>query len=88
MLINVVYLYSDNNKQINIMTTLQSQTTHKLVAKTLRYSGYKATCVRNENFDFNNYEVIVKGIDSNEAKELQQRFFSMLKNSMINIINN
>lgn len=70
------------------MTTLQSQTTHKLVAKTLRYSGYKATCVRNENFDFNNYEVIVKGIDSNEAKELQQRFSSMLKNSMINIINN
>ena len=53
-----IYLYSDN-KKTNIMTTLQSQTTHKLVAKTLRHSGYKATCVRNENFDFNNYEVIV-----------------------------
>ena len=70
------------------MTTLQSQTTHKLVAKTLRYSGYKATCVRNENFNFNNYEVIVKGINNDEVKQLQQMFFSMLNNSMINIINN
>lgn len=70
------------------MTTLQSQTTHKLVAKTLRYSGYKATCVRNENFNFNNYEVIVKGINNDEVKELQQMFSSMLNNSMINIINN
>ena len=75
-------------KKLNTMTTLQSQSTHKLVAKTLRYSGYKATCVKNNNFDFNNYEVIVKGINSNEAKELQQRFFSIFKNSMINIINN
>lgn len=87
MLINVVYLYS-TNKQIETMTTLQSQTTHKLVAKTLRYSGYKATCVRNENFNFNNYEVIVKGINNNEAKQLQQMFSSILNNSMINIINN
>jgi hypothetical protein len=70
------------------MTTLQSQTTHKLVAKTLRYSGYKATCVRNENFNFNNYEVIVKGINNDEVKQLQQMFSSMLNNSMINIINN
>jgi hypothetical protein len=70
------------------MTTLQSQTTHKLVAKTLRYSGYKATCVRNENFNFNNYEVIVKGINNDEAKQLQQMFSSILNNSMINIINN
>jgi hypothetical protein len=70
------------------MTTLQSQTTHKLVAKTLRYSGYKATCVRNKNFNFNNYEVIVKGINNDEVKQLQQMFSSMLNNSMINIINN
>jgi len=70
------------------MTTLQSQTTHKLVAKTLRYSGYKATCVRNENFNFNNYEVIVKGINNDEAKQLQQMFALMLNNSMINITNN
>lgn len=70
------------------MTTLQSQTTHKLVAKTLRYSGYKATCVRNANFDFNNYEVIINGVDVKQAKELQQMFSSMLKNSMINIIAN
>jgi len=70
------------------MTTIQSQRTHKLVAKTLRYSGYKATCVRNENFDFNNYEVLVKGINTDEAKELQQTFSSMLKKSMINVIAN
>ena len=70
------------------MTTIQSQKTHKLVAKALRYSGYKATCVRNENFDFNNYEVSVKGINTGEAKELQQMFSSMLKNSMINVIAN
>ena len=70
------------------MTTLKSQSTHKLVAKTLRFSGYKATCVRNESFDFNNYEVLVNGINTYEAKELQQMFASMLKNSMINIIAN
>jgi hypothetical protein len=70
------------------MTTLKSQTTHKLVAKTLRYSGYKATCVRNENFNFNNYEVIVKDINNDEVKQLQQMFALMLNNSMINITNN
>lgn len=75
-------------KKTETMTTLQSQTTHKLVAKTLRYSGYKATCVRNENFNFNNYEVIVKGINNDEVKQLQEMFSSMLNNSMINIINN
>jgi len=70
------------------MATITTQKTHKLVAKTLRYSGYNATCVRNESFDFNNYEVSVKGINTDEAKELQQMFSSMLKNSMINVIAN
>jgi diphthamide synthase subunit DPH2 len=68
------------------MTTLQSHTAHKLVAKTLRYSGYKATCVKNDNFDFNNYEVIVKNISENELKELYSIVFRMFNNTMINLI--
>ena len=68
------------------MTTLQSQTTHKKVAKTLRYSGYNATCVINKGFDFNNYEVKIKGISEVELKELYNVVFSLFNNTMINLI--
>jgi len=68
------------------MTTLQSQKTHKKVAKILRYSGYKATCIMNKDFNFNQYEVQIKGISSNELKELYNVVFSMFNNTMINLI--
>jgi len=68
------------------MTTIQSHKVHTKVAKTLRYAGYKATCVRNANFDFNNYEVQVKGINENELKELYNVVFGIFNNTMINLI--
>jgi hypothetical protein len=68
------------------MTTLQSQTTHSKVARTLRHSGYKATCVRNNKFDANEYEVKIKGISQTELKELYNVVFSLFNNTMINLI--
>ena len=44
------------------MTTIQSHKVHNKVSKVLRFSGYKAICVRNADFDFNEYEVQIKGI--------------------------
>ena len=68
------------------MTTLKSHSTHTKVAKVLRTSGYKATCVKNNNFDFNNYEVKIQGIDANELKELYNVVFNLFNNTMINLI--
>jgi len=68
------------------MTTIQSHKVHTKVAKVLRFSGYKATCVRNANFDFNNYEVEIKGIKENELKELYNVVFGIFNNTMINLI--
>ena len=68
------------------MTTLQSHKTHKKVAEILRYSGYKATCVKNNKFDSNEYEVKIKGIEENELKELYNIVFKMINNTMINLI--
>ena len=68
------------------MTTLQSHKTHTRVAKTLRYSGYNATCVRNNNFDSNEYEVKIKGISEVELKELYNVVFGLFNNTMINLI--
>ena len=68
------------------MTTIQSHKVHTKVAKVLRFSGYKATCVRNANFDFNNYEVEIKGINEIELKELYNIVFGMFNNTMINLI--
>jgi hypothetical protein len=68
------------------MTTLQSHKTHKKVANILRLSGYKATCIMNKDFNFNQYEVQIKGISSSELKELYNVVFSMFNNAMINLI--
>ena len=68
------------------MTTIQSHKVHTKVAKVLRFSGYKATCVRNASFDFNNYEVEIKGIKENELKELYNIVFAIFNNTMINLI--
>ena len=67
------------------MTTIQSHKVHTAVAKALRFSGYKATCLRNNNFDFNEYEVNIKGINEIELKELYNIVFSMFNNTMINL---
>lgn len=68
------------------MTTIQSHSTHTKVAKTLRNAGYKATCVRNNNFDTNEYEVEIKNISEIELKELYNVVFRMFNNTMINLI--
>jgi hypothetical protein len=67
------------------MTTIQSHKVHTSVAKALRFSGYKATCLRNNDFDFNEYEVSIKGINEIELKELYNIVFSMFNNTMINL---
>ena len=71
-------------KTIKIMTTIQSHSVHTRVAKTLRNAGYKATCVRNE--EFNDYEVKIKNVKEEEMKELHNIIFKMFNNSMINLI--
>lgn len=70
------------------MTTLQSHKTHTSVAKTLRNAGYQATCERNKDFDFNEYEVKIKGINENELKDLYNIVFDLYNNTMINLIAN
>lgn len=68
------------------MTTTQSHKVHTKVAKILRFSGYKATCIFNKDFDFNQYEVQIKNITDNELKELYNIIFGMFNNTMINLI--
>jgi hypothetical protein len=68
------------------MTTIQSHKAHFKVAKTLRFSGYKATCIFNKDFNFNQYEVQIKGISENELKELYNVVFGIFNNTMINLI--
>jgi hypothetical protein len=68
------------------MTTIQSHKVHSKVAKTLRFSGFKANCIFNKDFNFNPYEVQIKGISENELKELYNICFSMFNNTMINLI--
>ena len=66
--------------------TLQtSKIRDELAAKTLRYSGYNAKCIRIEGGE-QPYQVNVSGITSTEAKELQLSICSLLKDSTINIV--
>jgi hypothetical protein len=67
------------------MTTIQSHKIHTAVAKVLRFSGYKATCLRNNDFNFNEYEVSIKGINEIELKKLYNICFNMFNNKMINL---
>jgi len=60
---------------------------HQTIAKILRYSGYKATCVYNYSMEHQPYEIIVKEISRDEANILQQTFCELYKDSRINIIN-
>ena len=68
------------------MTTIQSHKVHTKVATFLRNGKYNAKCVRNESFDFNNYEVQIKGINESELKELYNVCFSVFNNTMINLV--
>lgn len=67
------------------MTTIQSHKIHSKVAKFLRNAGYKATCIFNKDFDFNQYEIEIKNISQNELKELYNIVFSIFNNTMINL---
>ena len=69
------------------MTTLNlhQNKTHKLAAKTLRYSGYNATCITNKEMTHQPYEVRVNA-SYKECKELQSMLSQMLKNDILNII--
>jgi len=58
---------------------------HELAAQTLRYAGYKAQCCKNEGC-VQPYQVNVKGIDSDKAKELQVLVCRLLKDDTLNVI--
>jgi len=68
------------------MTTIQSHKAHSKVANFLRNAGYKATCIFNKDFDFNQYEIQIKGISENELKEVYNVVFGIFNNTMINLI--
>ena len=66
------------------MTTLQSQKLHQKVATFLRNGKYNAKCVMNN--DLMDFEIKVKGITSNECKEILTIVWSLFKRTDINII--
>ena len=68
------------------MTTIQSHKVHSSVAKFLRNANYKATCIFNKDFNFNQYEIQIKGISENELKEVYNVVFGIFNNAMINLI--
>jgi len=59
--------------------------THETAAKTIRYAGYKAQCVKNTACA-QPYQVNVK-CSADEAKELQILMCQLLKNDTINVVN-
>lgn len=61
-----------------------AKATHQLAAKTIRYAGYKAQCVKNTACE-QPYQVNVK-CTTEEAKELQLLMCKLLKNDTINIV--
>lgn len=58
---------------------------HELAAKIIRYAGYKAICVKNEDCK-QPYQVNVFGISSETAKELQVLICRLLKDDTLNIV--
>jgi hypothetical protein len=66
------------------MTTLQSQKLHQKVATFLRNGKYNAKCVM--NVDLMDFEIKVKGISSNECKEILNLVWNLYKRTDINII--
>jgi hypothetical protein len=68
------------------MTTIQSHKVHTKVAKFLRFAGYKATCVFNKDFDFNQYEIQIKNISDDELRVVHNIVFKIFNNTMINLI--
>ena len=57
---------------------------HEVAAKTIRYAGYSAKCVRNAACA-QPYQVNVK-CTADEAKELQLLMCKLLKNDTINVV--
>tara|TARA_R110000851_G_scaffold66968_2_gene151072 strand:- start:529 stop:735 length:207 start_codon:yes stop_codon:yes gene_type:complete len=59
---------------------------HKAVSKTLRFAGYKAKAVKNNNMPHQPWEVKVSNISVDEQKELISSFVQMTNNSLLNIV--
>ena len=66
------------------MTT--QETNHKVVAQTLRYAGYKAKAVKNNDMPHQPWEVRVLNITTEDQKELIVSFVDMTKNELLNIV--
>jgi signal recognition particle subunit SEC65 len=66
------------------MTT--QETYHKVVAQTLRYAGYKAKAIKNEDMPHQPWEVKVSNISVEEQKELIVSFVQMTNNPLLNIV--
>ena len=61
-----------------------AKSTHESVAKTIRYAGYSAKCVKNI-LCAQPYQVNVK-CTAEEAKELQVMMCRLFKNDTINVV--
>lgn len=62
-----------------------AKTRHELAAKTLRYAGYKAECVKNEVCN-QPYQVNVNGINAETENELQMLICRLLKDDTLNVV--
>ena len=58
---------------------------HELAAQPLRYAGYKAQCCKNDAC-VQPYQVNVRGISSDTAKELQVLVCGLLKDETLNVV--
>lgn len=61
-----------------------AQKAHQQAARTLRYAGFAATCVKTA--EVQPYQVNVKNIDTATAKQLQEQMCTLLKSDIINIV--
>lgn len=59
---------------------------HEKVAKTLRCANFNARLCTNNEMPHQPFEVRVKNITSDVAKELQQMMCDIFKNDLINVI--
>jgi len=68
------------------MTTIQSYNVHNQIAKIIRSFGMNAKCVNNKDFDFNNYEVRIKGATEKEIFTLTNMMMEKYNNALLNIV--
>jgi hypothetical protein len=68
------------------MTTIKSHKVHTQIAKIIRSFGIDAKCVNNKDFNFNNYEVRVKGASKEEIFSLTNMMMKKYNNLLLNIV--